>query len=63
MTRTIRATVPADLVDKIGKAEGLVRGDKETRLSFQRRCLALYDVRADRTAYVATRKDQAASEA
>lgn len=38
------------------KTEGIVRGGRETRLSFQRRCLALYDVKAGRTSYEATRK-------
>jgi hypothetical protein len=54
--KTLTANVPADLVDKIARVEGLVRAADESRLVFQRRCLMLYDISMGRTTYIATRK-------
>lgn len=54
--RAIKAAIPADLLDKIYKAEGWVRAEGEVRV---RRANALYVITRDNKAgqYVATPKE------
>jgi hypothetical protein len=55
--RTIKARIPADLIDKIYKAEGWTKVEGEVRV---RRCNALYLITRNRDdCYVATPKDAA----
>ncbi len=56
--QTLRATIPAELLDKIYKAEGWVRGPGEVRA---RRANAVYVITRDNRAgvYVATPKEPA----
>jgi hypothetical protein len=55
--RVLKAAIPADLINKIYKAEGWTRGGDFT----VRRCKTLYDFSVDHRAgkYVATPKDTA----
>ena len=56
--RVLKAAIPADLLDKIYKAEGWVRAEGEVRV---RRANALYVITRDNKAgrYVATPKEPA----
>jgi hypothetical protein len=51
--RVLKAAIPADLIDKIFKAEGWIKVRDEVRIL---RCNAVYDISRTYNRYVATPK-------